>query len=159
MFMIGGAKMSNRIEEIVEQLVTDIIGGTNIELVDVEYVKERDWYLRVFLDKEGGIEIEDCQSVSEQLEAKLDKLDPIKESYYLEISSPGLDRALKKDKDFTRHIGDIVEIHTYAPINGQKTIVGTLKGLVDNNIHIDVDGVEMNIPRDKAAQVRLHLVF
>ncbi|QJW47533.1 ribosome maturation factor RimP [bacterium BFN5] len=151
--------MSNRIEELVESLVVDMLDNTNIELVDVEYVKERDWYLRVFLDKEGGIEIEDCQWLSEQLENKLDELDPIKDSYYLEVSSPGLDRALKKDKDFSRHVGDMIEINTYAPINGQKTLVGKLNGLVDNNIQIDVDGIEMTIPKDKAAQVRLHLEF
>jgi len=151
--------MSNRIEELVENLVVSMLDNTNIELVDVEYVKERDWYLRVFLDKDGGIEIEDCQWLSEQLENKLDELDPIKDSYYLEVSSPGLDRALKKDKDFSRHIGDMIEINTYAPINGQKVLVGKLSGLVDNNIQIDVDGIEMTIPKDKAAQVRLHLEF
>ncbi|GBG54831.1 ribosome maturation factor RimP [Sporomusaceae bacterium FL31] len=151
--------MSNRIEELVENLVVSMLDNTNIELVDVEYVKERDWYLRVFLDKDGGIEIEDCQWLSEQLENKLDELDPIKDSYYLEVSSPGLDRALKKDKDFSRHIGDMIEINTYAPINGQKILVGKLSGLVDNNIQIDVDGIEMTIPKDKAAQVRLHLEF
>jgi ribosome maturation factor RimP len=151
--------MSNRIEELVESLVVNMLDNTNIELVDVEYVKERDWYLRVFLDKEGGIEIEDCQWLSEQLENKLDELDPIKDSYYLEVSSPGLDRALKKDKDFSRHVGDMIEINTYAPINGQKILVGKLNGLVDNNIQIDVDGIEMTIPKDKAAQVRLHLEF
>lgn len=151
--------MSNRIEELVENLVVSMLDNTNIELVDVEYVKERDWYLRVFLDKDGGIEIEDCQWLSEQLENKLDELDPIKDSYYLEVSSPGLDRALKKDKDFSRHIGDMIEINTYAPINGQKILIGKLNGLVDNNIQIDVDGIEMTIPKDKAAQVRLHLEF
>lgn len=151
--------MSNRIEELVESLVVSMLDNTNIELVDVEYVKERDWYLRVFLDKDGGIEIEDCQWLSEQLENKLDELDPIKDSYYLEVSSPGLDRALKKDKDFSRHVGDMIEINTYAPINGQKVLVGKLNGLVDNNIQIDVDGIEMTIPKDKAAQVRLHLEF
>jgi ribosome maturation factor RimP len=151
--------MSNRIEELVEKLVTEMLTDTSIELVDVEYVKERDWYLRVFLDKDGGIEIEDCQWLSEQLEERLDQLDPIKESYYLEVSSPGLDRALKKDKDFSRHIGDMIEINTYAPIDGQKVIVGKLKGLVNNQIQLDVDGTELEVPRDKAAQVRLHLEF
>lgn len=146
-------------EILVEGLVSDIIRETNLELVDVEYVKERDWYLRVFLDKHGGIELEDCQWVSERLEAKLDELDPIKESYYLEVSSPGLDRALKKDRDFTRHVGDKVEINTFAPIDGRKTIVGTLTGLIDSNIHLDVDGTEISIPRDKAAQIRLHIDY
>lgn len=146
-------------ENLVEGLVSDIIRETSLELVDVEYVKERDWYLRVFLDKNGGIELEDCQWVTERLEAKLDELDPIKESYYLEVSSPGLDRALRKDRDFVRHVGDKVEINTFAPIDGRKTIVGTLTGLVDSNICLDVDGTEVSIPRDKAAQIRLHIDF
>lgn len=147
------------IEILVENLVQDIVTGSAIELVDVEYVKEREWYLRVFLDKEGGIEIEDCHWVSEQVEAKLEELDPIKESYYLEVSSPGLDRALRKDRDFVRHIGDKIEIKTFKPINGEKKFVGVLKCLNDGNISIDVDGTEVNIPRDQTSQVRLYLDF
>ena len=146
-------------ENLVEKLVTDIINDTALELVDVEYVKERDWYLRVFLDKQGGIEIEDCQWVSERLEEQLDRLDPIKESYILEVSSPGLDRPLKKEKDFLRHIGDKIEIHTFAPIDGKKAIVGTLIGMEDDDIRVDVDGTPMQIARDKASQIRLHIDF
>lgn len=147
------------IENLVEKLVQDIVTGSAIELVDVEYVKEREWYLRIFLDKEGGIEIEDCHSVSEQLEAKLEELDPIKDSYYLEVSSPGLDRALRKDRDFVRHIGDKIEIKTVKPINGEKKFVGILKGLHEGIISIDIDGAEINIPRDQTKQVRLYLDF
>jgi ribosome maturation factor RimP len=146
-------------EKVVEELVTSIIQETNLELVDVEYVKERDWYLRIFLDKPGGLEVDDCQWVSEKLEDRLDELDPIKESYILEVSSPGLDRPLKKDTDFARHVGEKVEIHTFAPLNGQKTIVGTLVGLADNDIHVNVDGSEMSIPKDQASQVRLYIDF
>lgn len=149
----------DNVEKIVEDLVSDIIQGSELELVDVEFVKERDWYLRVFLDKDGGIELDDCQLVSEKLEAKLDEIDPVKESYYLEVSSPGLDRALKKERDFVRHIGDKVEINTFAPINGVKTIVGTLKGLHDGDIQVDVEGIMMNVPRDRASQVRLYIDF
>lgn len=148
-----------KIESLVEELVSDIVNGSDLELVDVEFVKERDWYLRVFLDKDGGIELDDCQMVSEQLEKKLDEIDPITESYYLEVSSPGLDRALRKDRDFVRHVGDKVEINTFVPINGQKSIVGILKGLNDGEIALDVDGTVMNVPRDKASQVRLHIDF
>ena len=147
------------IENLIEKIVQDIVAGSAIELVDVEYIKEREWYLRIFLDKEGGIEIEDCHSVSEQLEAKLEELDPIKESYYLEVSSPGLDRALRKDRDFIRHIGDKIEISTFKPLNGEKKFVGILKYLQDGTISIDVDGVEVNIPRDQTKQVRLYLDF
>lgn len=151
--------MANKVEMIVEELAQQFLEGTEIELVDVEFVKERDWYLRVFIDKENGIDIEDCQKLSEQLEAKLDELDPIRESYYLEVSSPGLDRALKKEKDFVRHRGDKVEAALYAPINGKKTIVGILLGLVDGQIKIDVDGEEVTLTRQQVAQIKLYLDF
>lgn len=147
------------IEQTAERLILDIIKDTKLELVDVEYVKERDWYLRVYIDKPGGIDMDDCQWVSEKLENKLDELDPIKESYYLEVSSPGLDRALKKERDFQRHAGDTVEVHTFAPINGSKKIVGELDGLKDNHVVIKVDDNVMNIPWDKVSQVRLHIDF
>jgi ribosome maturation factor RimP len=147
------------VENLVEKLVQEIVANSVIELVDVEYIKEREWYLRIFLDKEGGIEIEDCHWVSEQLEDKLEKLDPIKESYYLEVSSPGLDRALRKDRDFVRHIGDEIEITTFKPINGQKRIVGRLNNLNNGDISIDVNGTEMKIPRNQTSQVRLYIDF
>lgn len=150
---------AKEVEVLVEKLVNEIIQGTALELVDVEYVKERDWYLRVFLSKEGGIGVEDCQWVSERLENKLDELDPIKDSYFLEVSSPGLDRPLKKAKDFARHLGDKVEVHTFAPINGQKTLVGTLMSADDGAISLEVDGSPMSIPRDQASLVRLHVEF
>lgn len=147
------------VENLIEKIVQEIVTGSVIELVDVEYIKEREWYLRVFLDKEGGIEIEDCHWVSERLEAKLEELDPIKESYYLEVSSPGLDRALRKDRDFTRHIGDKIEISTFSAINGKKNTVGTLIGLNNGDISIDIDGTEMKIPRNQTSQVRLYVDF
>lgn len=148
-----------QIENLVEKLAKDITSGTELEVVDVEFVKECEWYLRVFLDKSGGIEMEDCQWVSEKLESEMDKLDPIKESYYLEVSSPGLDRPLKKERDFMRHQGDKVEVHTFEPIDGQKTVVGTLLGLDDGNIQMKVDGYEISIPKDKASQVKLYIEF
>jgi ribosome maturation factor RimP len=149
----------NQTENLIERLVAQIIQQTPLELVDVEYTKERDWYLRVFLDKPGGLEVEDCQWVSDQLGKQLDEMDPIPESYIMEVSSPGLDRPLKKDRDFTRHIGDKVEIHTFAPFNGQKTIVGKLLGRDNNDIQVDIDGTTLTIPRDKTSQVRLFIDF
>ncbi|SMC65285.1 ribosome maturation factor RimP [Sporomusa malonica] len=148
-----------KIESVVEKLVSDIIADSALELVDAEYVKERDWYLRVFLDKEAGIEIDDCQWVSERLEAKLDEINLIKDHYYLEVSSPGLDRPLKKERDFIRHAGDKVEIKTYEPINEQRLFIGKLIGLADGDVRIEVDGQVVSIPREKTAQVRLHIEF
>lgn len=149
------------IEQLVEKIVIEIIKDTNLELVDVEYVRERDWYLRVYLDKPGGIEIEDCQKVSEGLEAELDRLDPIPGSYYLEVSSPGLDRPLKKERDFVRHVGDKVEVTTYVPLEGSKNkiLIGVLKGLTDGKIVLEIDDQEINLPKEKVAQIRLHVEF
>lgn len=151
--------MANHIESLVEEIVINLLNNTNIELVDVEYVKEKDWYLRVFIDKDGGIEIEDCQTLSEQLEEKLDQLDPISDSYYLEVSSPGLDRALKKDRDFERHIDDKIEIATYAPINGSKIIIGTLKDYSTDNLTVELETSTISIEREKIAKVKLFLDF
>lgn len=148
-----------KIEPLVEGLVADIIKDSNLELVDVEFVKERDWYLRVFLDKVGGIEIEDCRRVSEALEKKLDELDPIEQAYYLEVSSPGLDRPLKKAQDFIRHKGDMVEVHTFTPLDGQKEFIGELLGLHEGVITILKDDQKISIPQEKAALVRLHISF
>jgi len=150
---------AKHVELSVEKYILEIIQGSQLELVDVEYVKERDWYLRIFLDKIGGIEIEDCQWVSERLEERLDQYDLISESYILEVSSPGLDRPLKKEKDFTRHVGDRIEIHTFVPVQGTKTLVGTLVGLVNDEINIAIEGIETKIPRAKTSLVRLHVDF
>ncbi len=150
---------TEKIEAVVEKLVTDIIAASDLELVDVEYVKERDWYLRVFLDKESGIEIDDCQWVSEQLEGKLDETDLIKDHYYLEVSSPGLDRPLKKERDFIRHAGDKVEIKTYEAIDGKKLFTGKLIGLTAGNIELEADGQSLSIPQTKVALIRLHIEF
>ena len=111
--------MAKHIEEAVEAIVQEIVQDSNLEVVDVEYVKDRDWYLRVYLDKEGGIEIDDCQRVSETLEQILDEKDLLTEAYILEVSSPGLDRVLKKARDFEREQGKSVDVTFYAPVDGK----------------------------------------
>lgn len=151
--------MANNVEQSVEKLVSDLLDGTDLELVDVEYVRERDWYLRIYIDKPGGIGIEDCQWLSERMGDKLDSADIIRDSYCLEVSSPGLDRPLKKPKDYERYAGQKVELHTFAPFNGKKLVVGILKGLIDGNIVLDVDGTELSIPQEKASLVRLYIEF
>ena len=105
-------------EQRAEALLEPIVEANNFELVDVEYVKEgSDYYLRAYIDKEGGITIDDCELVSRAFEEKLDKENFIKDSYVLEVSSPGLTRPLKKEKDFARSIGKLIEIKTYKAIN------------------------------------------
>ena len=148
--------MANKVEARVESLMQEIIEGTDFELVDVEYIKERDWYLRIFVDKIGGIDLDDCQMLSEKLGEILDK-DPIIESaYILEVSSPGIDRVLKKDKDFLRETGKKVDVTLYAPIDGEKSFVGVLENRDENFLYL---ADFKPIPREKISQVRLHIDF
>ena len=132
--------MANRVEEAVEKIAEEILANTDYELVDVEYVKERDWFLRVYIDKEGGIGLDDCQEVSGLLDEKLEELNIINDRYILEVSSPGLDRALKKEKDFQRNMGKLVEVRTYRPIEKQKEFCGIL---VDITLYKAIDGEKM----------------
>ena len=147
--------MLSRIESKVQELITEILAGSVIELIDVEYVKEKDWYLRVFIDKSGGIEIDDCQNLSEQLGKKLDSLDIIEDNYILEVSSPGLDRVLKNEKDFVREQGKMIDVKLYEPIEGKKVLTGRLLGHGDSSISLD--SIDSDIALDKIAQIRLHI--
>ena len=148
--------MSN-IEVKVEQLVTNTLKAyKDIELVDVEYVKERDWYLRIFIDKPGGIGLDDCQKFSEEFGKVLDKEAVIKGSYILEVSSPGLDRLLKKERDFIREHGKKVDVTFYAPLDGTKQMTGVLAGF--DGTTLTLDGIAP-IPMEKVASVRLHIDF
>lgn len=146
----------SKVETQVEALMAEILSGTDFELVDVEYVKERDWYLRVFVDKVGGIDLDDCQELSEKLGARLDESNIIGGAYILEVSSPGIDRVLKKDRDFVREAGKIVDVTLYAPLDGKKSFVGELQGRDENFLHLKDTAP---LPRDKVAQVRLHIEF
>ncbi len=147
--------MASRIETEVERIVEELIAGSPLELVAVDYVKERDWYLRVFIDKEGGIEIDDCQELSGRLEEVLDAEDMIKTSYILEVSSPGLDRELKKPKDFQREQGRMVDVSLFAPLDGEKVITGELGAYDGENVTVG----ERVIPMNKVAKVNLHIDF
>lgn len=148
--------MANRVEEAVEKIAEEILANTEYELVDVEYVKERDWFLRVYIDKEGGIGLDDCQEVSGLLDEKLEELNIINDRYILEVSSPGLDRALKKEKDFKREMGKLVDITLYKAIDGEKLITGKLTGYTKDIITIDET---KEILLKDIALVRLHIDF
>lgn len=146
----------SKVEMQVEDLMAEILADSEYELVDVEYVKEREWYLRVFVDKAGGIDLDDCQAISERLSARLDEADIIGGTYILEVSSPGIDRILKKDKDFVREAGKVVDVTLYAPLDGKKSFTGELEGRDETFLHIkDI----APLPREKVAQVRLHIDF
>ncbi|MBQ9156021.1 MAG: ribosome maturation factor RimP [Eubacterium sp.] len=148
------------IVERTERLVTPIIEENDFELVDVEYVKEgANWYLRVYADKEGGINIDDCVLISRALEAKLDEEDFIKDPYILEVSSPGLGRQLKKDKDFLRSIGESVECKLYQAADGKKEWDGVLLSFDDLSVTIEAEGKEVCLPRKNIASIRLAIDF
>ena len=144
-----------------EALLQPIVDEKGFELVDVEYVKEgSNWYLRAFVDKPGGITINDLESVSRKLSDLLDEEDFISDPYILEVSSPGLGRPLKKDKDFDRSIGEEVEVHLYRSLNGNKQYVGLLKSYDKDTITIeDEDGSEIALDRVNVSLVRLTIDF
>ena len=148
-------------EQKTEALLLPIVEEKGYELVDVEYVKEgSNWYLRAYVDKEGGITINDLEAVSRKLSDLLDEEDFISDAYILEVSSPGLGRPLKKDKDFDRSIGEEIEIHLYRSIDGNKQYVGVLKSYDKETITIETeDGDEINVDRTNVSLVRLTIDF
>ncbi|MBR6403428.1 MAG: ribosome maturation factor RimP [Eubacterium sp.] len=145
------------IEKKTEELVMPILEAGGYELWDTEYVKEgSDFYLRVYADKEGGITIDDCVTISRALEAKLDEDDFIEEAYILEVSSPGLTRRLKKDRDFERCIGRLVQVRLYKKENEVKEMIGRLDSFDDKSLTIvPEDGEKMSFSRENISMVRL----
>ena len=148
-------------EQKTEELLLPIIEKNQFELVDVEYVKEgSNWYLRAYIDKPGGITVDDCEVVSRALSELLDQNDFIEDSYILEVSSPGLGRPLKKEKDFQRSLGEEVEIRTYRAINRQKEFVGVLKGYDKESVTIEYeDETEQTFLKSDIALIRLAFDF
>ena len=147
-------------EQKAEALLAPIVEEAGFELVDVEYVKEAgNWYLRGYIDKPGGITVNDCEAVSRIFSDRLDEDDFIEDSYIMEISSPGLDRPLKKDKDFARSMGKAVEIRTYRPIDRQKEFSGVLTAYDHNSVIIDEDGNLRTFDRKEIALIRLMIEF
>lgn len=148
------------IEKRTEELVQPIIAGGNYELVDVEYVREgADRYLRIYADKEGGINIDDCVEISRALEARLDEEDFIEEAYILEVSSPGLGRPLKKEKDFARSLGKNVEVKLYKAIETGKELEGELLSYTPEEIVLRTEQTEITIARKEIARIRLAFDF
>ena len=155
-----------KVTTLIEEITAAFLDENGLELYNVEFVKEgRDWFLRVYIDKKEGQEEEyvstdDCEKVSRFLSDELDRLDPIEQNYYLEVSSPGLDRALLKDSDYTRYAGRLVDISLYKAVDGSKAYQGILVGLVDDKIVIkDEKEVEVAFDRAQVAKTRLAVVF
>lgn len=144
----------------VEQYVMPIVEENNYELVEVEFVKEgANYYLRLYIDKEGGFSINDCEKVSRFLEQKLEEDDFIDKAYILEVSSPGIDRVLKKDSEYEKYKGRVVDIKLYKPIDKTKEFQGELVGLVDGNIIINENGTELKFDKKDVAVCRLAVIF
>lgn len=149
-----------QIEALIEKMLHPILTEHSYELVDVEYVKEAGtWFLRIYIDKEGGVTVDDCEIVSRALDVHLEKDDPIIEPYILEVSSPGLDRPLKKDKDFTRSMGKPVELKLYKPLNNQKEFEGQLMSFDAEKVTLKVDEENMTFNRKDIAIIRLVVIF
>jgi ribosome maturation factor RimP len=158
--MEAGTNMKINIQQVITELAKPIVEDLNYELVDVEFVKEgANWYLRIYIDKPGGIGIDDCQAVSERISDILDEKDPIEQSYYLEVSSPGLERPLKTERDFIKYKGELVEIKVFQPIDGKKIFEGELVGLVDGNIVINQEGKTLEFEKNKVAIVKRAVKF
>ncbi len=155
----------SKITEEVEKLVSPIVNDLELELVDIEFVKEgRDWFLRVYIDTpEGNIDIEQCALVSERLSEELDRTDPISQNYFLEVSSPGAERPLKKEEDFNKAVGQYVFIKTYEPINGMKEFEGYLLSYgpdaAEVEIRIKTRKLQVVIAKEKIAFARLAIDF
>lgn len=148
-------------EQKTEELLTPIVEGNGFELVDVEYVKEGgNWYLRAYIDKPGGIAVDDCELVSRAFSDILDEKDYIEDSYIFEVSSPGLGRPLKKEKDFKRSLGEEVEIRTYRAVDKQKEFVGILTDYDKDTVTIEMeDETKKTFDRSDIALIRLAFDF
>ena len=148
-------------ETRTEELITPILDRMNFELVDVEYVKEGGtWFLRAYIDKEGGITVNDCEAVAREMNEILDREDFVEDSYVFEVSSPGLGRPLKKEKDYIRSMGKEVEIRTYRAINREKEFYGILSAYDENTVTIKTeDGTEMTFEKSDIALIRLAFDF
>ena len=144
--------------ERVTALVQPEIEAEGCSLWDVEYVREAGtWYLRIFIDKEGGVTIDDCERISRRLDPLLDEADPIPDSYVFEVGSAGADRELKRPSDFARYMGSEVDVRLYQPVDGAKLYTGRLCGYEDGRVSVRNAKGERSFDKAQIAQVRLHV--
>ncbi len=149
---MGKAPVTQSVIELIEPGLL----AKGIELVDVEFRKEgKNWVLRVFIDKEGGITLEDCQKISSLVGDLIEVEEVIEPTYTMEVSSPGLNRVLKKEKDFIRFSGKKIGVQCHAPLNGRKEFNGILKDFKNQSIHLEVDGKLQTIPINRVAKANL----
>ena len=155
--MSGSVSTEKKLEVMLKPTVEEM----GYEIVDVEFVKEGpNWYLRVFVDKDGGVSIDDCEIISRALEKILDENDPIEQAYFLEISSPGIDRPLKKKEDFIKFNGETVDVKLYRPREGSKEYTGKLLSYTDDGtVTIETEEKEISFEKKDIASVRLAVIF
>ncbi len=152
--------MANKIEELTIKLAQPILDRNGFELIDCEYVKiGQEYTLTLYIDKPGGIMLDDCELVSRELDALLDNADPIENEYILSVSSPGLDRALKTEKDFQRNMGKKIFIKTYRAVDKKKEHIAVLKAYDDDTVTVEMDKKELRFNRSEIAVIRQHIDF
>ncbi|EJE2602110.1 ribosome maturation factor RimP [Listeria monocytogenes] len=154
----------SKVLEQVEAIVTPITDELQLELVDIAFEKEGpNWFLRIFIDKDGGVDIDECAAVSEKVSEKMDENDPITQNYFLEVSSPGAERPLKKEQDFENAVSKYVHVTSYEPIDGRKMWEGTLVSYDGTTLIITITDktrkITCEIPKDKVAKARLAIQF
>ena len=149
-----------KITEQVWQFAEPLVQAQGCSLWDVEYVREGgEWFLRLYIDKDGGVDIDDCEAVSRAVDPVLDEKDPIPDSYSFEVCSAGLERVLKRPGDFEQFLGSMVLVKLYKPVDGRKEIVGTLTGYEDGAVTITVNGSPVRFEKNEVALVRLYVEF
>jgi len=149
-----------KVTEIVRELAEPVVAENGCSLWDVEYVREAgQWYLRLLIDKEGGVDILDCEAISRRVSDLLDEVDPIESSYMFEVGSAGAERALRRPSDFERFLGSPVTLKTYKPRDGRKEFAGTLAGYDGGAVTLAVGGDTLRFEKDEVALVRLRVEF
>ena len=149
-----------KVVEQVRQFAEPIVRELGCSLWDVEYVREgADWFLRLYIDKDGGVDIQDCEAVSRAVDPILDEQDPIPDSYHFEVCSAGIERVLKRPSDFQQFLGSQVLVKLYRPKGGTKEFIGTLTGYEDGDVTITVGGAPVTLEKAEVALVRLYVEF
>lgn len=150
----------SKITDLVTDLARPVVEANGCSLWDVEYIKEAgNWYLRLYIDKEGGVSIDDCEAVSRGVDPLLDEADPIQDAYTFEVSSAGADRPLKKPEHFAAFLGAEVDVKFYQAVNGQKSCTGILAGYQDGDVTLTLGNETVTFPKKEIAFVRLHVRF
>jgi ribosome maturation factor RimP len=152
--------MSKSVLAKVRQLVEPLVTGLGLELVDVEYVKEGPhWYLRIYIDKDGGVDIDDCATASHKISEILDRENPIPQAYMLEVSSPGIERPLRKREDYEKFKGELVSVYVSEPYQGFSCFTGNLIGLIEDNVVLEYEGQKIAIPFHQVERAHLSFEF